>query len=169
MDPTLENRQRALERAHPPFRILCLPRKRAGRIRGQTRAAAIVHGTDWTERYLWIAAAALKSHQKHFVVEGEEVVLGVDDDASDFNALHSRKHNSEAQLWAFVLAIDGDGPRDLPLYLRKTNLQRLLTPLGHVETQFLDRQEIGSCFRPFRDRSCLAFGHFYNPHASRAL
>lgn len=29
---------------------------------------------------------------------GEEVVLGVDDDASDFNALHSRKHNSEAQL-----------------------------------------------------------------------
>ncbi|MET4279955.1 MULTISPECIES: hypothetical protein [unclassified Bradyrhizobium] len=29
-----------------------VPRKRAGRIRGQTRAAAIVHGTDWTERYL---------------------------------------------------------------------------------------------------------------------
>ncbi|WP_354212050.1 MULTISPECIES: hypothetical protein [unclassified Bradyrhizobium] len=55
-------------------------------------------------------------------------MLGVDDDASDFNALHSRKHNSEAQLWAFVLAIDGDGPRDLPLYLRKTNLQRLLAP-----------------------------------------
>ncbi|WP_338014083.1 hypothetical protein [Bradyrhizobium canariense] len=49
---------------------------------------AIAHGTDWIERYPWIAAAALKNRQKHFVVEGEEVVLGVDD-VSDFNALHS--------------------------------------------------------------------------------
>lgn len=47
--------------------------------------AAIAHGTDWTERYPWIAAAALKNRQKHFVVEGEEVVLGVDD-VSDFSA-----------------------------------------------------------------------------------
>ncbi len=58
------------------------------------------------------------------------MVLGVDDDASDFNALHSRKHNSEAQLWAFVLAVDGDGPRDLPLYLRNKFTAAASAPAG---------------------------------------
>ena len=54
------------------------------------------------------------------------VVLGVDGIA-DFDALHSRKHNDEVQLYAFdILALDGDDLRRLPLSLRKTNLARLL-------------------------------------------
>src|SRR5438093_11417771 len=31
------------------------------------------NGTDWTKRYPWIAEAALKNRQKHFVIDGEAV------------------------------------------------------------------------------------------------
>jgi ATP-dependent DNA ligase len=41
------------------------------------------------------------------MLDGEAVVLGVDG-VSDFNALHSRKHDDEVQLYAFdILALDG--------------------------------------------------------------
>jgi bifunctional non-homologous end joining protein LigD len=54
------------------------------------------------------------------------VILCVDG-VSDFNALHSRKHDHEVQLYAFdLLAVAGDGLRDLPLHQRKTKLERLL-------------------------------------------
>ena len=46
---------------------------------------------------------------------------------SDFDALHSGKHNEEVQLCAFDILIEGvDDLRKLPLHLRKTNLERLL-------------------------------------------
>jgi bifunctional non-homologous end joining protein LigD len=49
-------------------------------------------------------------------------LLGVDG-ISDFNGLHSRRHDGEVQLYAFdVLALDGEDLRKLPLPLRKTNL-----------------------------------------------
>jgi hypothetical protein len=49
------------------------------------------------------------------VIDGEAVILGVDG-ISDFDALHSGKHNDEVQLCAFdVLAMDGDDLRRLPL------------------------------------------------------
>lgn len=48
----------------------------------------------------WIVESALKNRQKHFVVDGEAVVLGVDG-RSDFDALHTGKHDEEAQLYAF--------------------------------------------------------------------
>jgi ATP-dependent DNA ligase len=52
--------------------------------------------------------------------------LGVDG-VSDFNALHSGKHNEEVQLYAFdILALDGDDLRPLPLSMRKAHLSRLL-------------------------------------------
>jgi hypothetical protein len=45
---------------------------------------------------------------------------------SDFNALHSGKHNEEVQLYAFdVLALNGDDLRSLPLLMRKAHLSRL--------------------------------------------
>jgi hypothetical protein len=54
------------------------------------------------------------------------VLLGVDG-ISDFNGLHSRRHNDEVQLCAFdILVLDGEDLRKLPLSLRKTNLARLL-------------------------------------------
>jgi bifunctional non-homologous end joining protein LigD len=84
------------------------------------------NGHDWTRRYPWIVESALKNRQKHFVIDGEAVVLGVDG-ISDFDALHSGKHDDEVQFYAFdMLAGDGDDMRRLPLTMRKTNLARLL-------------------------------------------
>jgi bifunctional non-homologous end joining protein LigD len=75
-------------------------------------------GYDWSKRYPWIVEAALKNRLKQFVIDGEAVILGVDG-YSDFNALHSGKHNDEVQLLAFdVLAMDGDDLRDLSLSMR---------------------------------------------------
>ena len=101
-------------------------------------------GYDWTKRFLWIVEAALKNRQNQFVIDGEAVILGVDG-VSDFNALHSGKHNEEVQLCAFdVLALDGDDLRNLPLSMRKTNLARLLTcrPDGIFVSDF-EQGEIG--------------------------
>jgi bifunctional non-homologous end joining protein LigD len=65
-----------------------------------------------------------EERHKQFVIDGEAV--GVDS-VADFNALHSRKHEEEAQLYAFdILALDGDDSRGLPLSMRKTNPARLL-------------------------------------------
>jgi len=100
-------------------------------------------GYDWTKRYPWIVEAALKNRIKQFVIDGEAVVLGVDG-ISDFNALHSGRHNEEVQLCAFdALALGGDDMRRLPLSMRKANLARLLArrPLSPFE-----QGEIGPCF-----------------------
>jgi ATP dependent DNA ligase domain len=67
-----------------------------------------------------------KNREKQFVIDGEAVILGVDG-ISDFNALHSGKHNHEVQLYAFdVLAMEGDDLRPLPLSMRKASLAKLL-------------------------------------------
>jgi bifunctional non-homologous end joining protein LigD len=66
------------------------------------------------------------NRQKQFIIDGEAVILGVDG-VPDFNALHSRKHDEEVQLYAFdILTLDGEDLRPLPLSLRKTSLVRLL-------------------------------------------
>jgi bifunctional non-homologous end joining protein LigD len=49
----------------------------------------------WTGRYPRIVESALKNRHRQFVVDGQAVVLGV----NDFNALHSRKHDHEVQLY----------------------------------------------------------------------
>jgi bifunctional non-homologous end joining protein LigD len=102
------------------------------------------NGNDWSGRYPWIVEAALKNKHSQFVIDGEAVVLGVDGIA-DFNALHSRKHNHEVQLYAFdILALDGDDLRTLPLSSRKANLARLLArrPDGIFVAPF-EQGEIG--------------------------
>ncbi len=101
-------------------------------------------GYNWTNRYPWIVEAALKNRFKQFVIDGEAVVLGVDG-VADFDALHSRKHDHEVQLYAFdILALDGDDLRRLPLSMRKTNLARLLArrPDGIFVAPF-EQGEIG--------------------------
>jgi hypothetical protein len=63
----------------------------------------------------------------------------------DFNALHSRQHDEEVQLYAFdILALDGEDLRGLPLSLRKTKLARLLArrPDGVFVAPF-EQGEIG--------------------------
>jgi ATP dependent DNA ligase domain len=102
------------------------------------------NGYDWTGRFPWIVSAALKNRTNQFVIDGEAVILGVDG-VSDFNALHSGKHNEEAQLYAFdVLATDGEDLHDLPLSIRKANLARLLRPA---------RRHVRCALRTGRDRS----------------
>jgi ATP-dependent DNA ligase len=98
-------------------------------------------GYDWTKRFPWIAQAALKNRQSHFVIDGESGILGVDG-RSDFNALHSNRQNSEVQLCAFdVLAMGGEDLRALPLTMRKTNLERLMR--GRPDGIFINPFEIG--------------------------
>ena len=87
---------------------------------------------------------ARKIKQQHFVIDGEAVVLGVDG-ISDFDALHSGKHNDEVQLYAFdILALNGDDLRPLPLSMRKAHLERLLArrPDGIFISPF-EQGEIG--------------------------
>jgi ATP-dependent DNA ligase len=64
---------------------------------------------------------------------------------SDFDALHSRRHDDEVQLYAFdILALDGEDLRGLPLSMRKTKLARLLArrPDGIFVAPF-EQGEIG--------------------------
>jgi bifunctional non-homologous end joining protein LigD len=99
-------------------------------------------GYDWTRRFPWIAEAALKNRRRQFVIDGEAVVLCLDG-MPDFNARHSGKHNAEVQFCAFdVLAVDGDDLRDLPLSMRKTNLERLLR--GRPDGIFVNPFESGA-------------------------
>jgi bifunctional non-homologous end joining protein LigD len=101
-------------------------------------------GYNWTGRYPWVVEAAREVRQKHFVLDGEAVILGVDG-VANFNALHSGKHNDQVQLCAFdLLAEGGDDLRKLPLHLRKTNLERLFArrPEGVFVNPF-ERGEIG--------------------------
>ncbi len=78
------------------------------------------------------------------MIDGEAVILGVDG-VSDFNALHSCKHDHEVQLCAFDILVEGDDDlRALPLSMRKVNLERLLRrrPEGIFINPF-ERGEIG--------------------------
>src|SRR6201995_4200333 len=102
------------------------------------------NGHDWTDRYPWIVQAALQNRSKHFVLDGEAVILGIDGN-SNFDDLHSGKFNDEVQFYAFdMLAGDGDDLRKLPLSMRKANLQRLLArrPEGIFVAPF-EQGEIG--------------------------
>lgn len=79
------------------------------------------------------------------MLDGEAVVLGVHG-VSDFNALHSRKHDHEVQFCAFDILVEGDDDlRKLPLHLRKSSsLERLLA--RRCEGVFInpfERGEIG--------------------------
>jgi bifunctional non-homologous end joining protein LigD len=122
---------------HDGYRLIVV--RDGARVRLFTR-----NGHDWTGRYPLIVEAALKHRQTSFVIDGEAVLLGVDG-VSDFNGLHSRKHDDEVQLYAFdILALDGDDLRKLPLSMRKANLARLLArrPEGIFVSDF-EQGEIG--------------------------
>ncbi|MGK7056955.1 DNA ligase [Bradyrhizobium sp. 1050_B9_N1_2] len=83
-------------------------------------------GLDWTWRFPWIVETARQLRQARFAIDGEIVVLDARG-ISDFDALHSGKHNAEAQLYAFdLVGIAGDDLRQLPLFERKAELGKLL-------------------------------------------
>jgi ATP-dependent DNA ligase len=104
---------------HDGYRLII--RREGKRVRLFTR-----NGHDWSGRYPLITEAALRNRNSSFVIDGEAVLLGVYG-RSDFNGLHSRKHDYEVEFYAFdMLVSDGDDLRRLPLSMRKTNLARIL-------------------------------------------
>jgi bifunctional non-homologous end joining protein LigD len=122
---------------HDGYRLIV--QKDQKRVRLFTR-----NGHDFTDHYPLIVQAALSNRSSSFVIDGEAVLLGVDG-VSDFDGLHSRRHDDEVQLYAFdILAADGDDLRKLPLAMRKTNLARLLArrPEGIFISDF-EQGEIG--------------------------
>jgi ATP-dependent DNA ligase len=109
-------------------------------------------GLEWTWRFPWIAEAALKMKQQRFVIDGEICVLDLRG-ISDFNALHSNKHNDEAQLYAFdLVAIDGNDLRELPLFDRKAKLGKLLK--GRSDGIFVAPFESGEIGPGLFDAAC---------------
>ena len=73
------------------------------------------NGHDWSDRFPRIVEAALRNRNSSFVIDGEAVLLGVDG-RSDFNGLHSRRHDAEVEFYAFdMLVSDGEDLRKLPL------------------------------------------------------
>jgi hypothetical protein len=54
------------------------------------------NGRDWSDRFPLITEPALRNRNSSFVIDGEAVLLGVDG-RSDFNGLHSRRHDDEVQ------------------------------------------------------------------------
>ena len=66
------------------------------------------NGHDWSSRYPRIVEAALRNRNSSFVLDGEAVLLGVDG-VSDFNGLHSRRHDHEVEFYAFDMMVsDGE-------------------------------------------------------------
>ena len=106
---------------HDGYRLIV--QREGKRVRLFTR-----NGHDWSGRFALITEAALRNRNSSFVLdgEGEAVLLGVDGH-SDFEGLHSRKHDHEVEFYAFdMLVSDSEDVRKLPLSMRKTNLARIL-------------------------------------------
>ncbi len=84
------------------------------------------HGFDWTNRYRRVIEAAAKLPATSFVIDGEGVILDPNG-KSDFDRLHSRRHESEVQLLAFdLLELEGVDLRQEPLERRKAALAKVL-------------------------------------------
>ena len=102
------------------------------------------NGHDWSGRFPLITET-LRNRNSSFVIDGEAVLLGVDG-RSDFNGLHSRRHDDEVEFYAFdCLVSDGEDLRRLPPSIRKTNLARLLA--RRVDGIFLSEFEQGEIGR----------------------
>lgn len=125
------------------------------------------NGHDWTARFPWIVETALNIRKDRFVIDGEAVVLGVDG-VSDFDALISRRHDHEVQLYAFdVVAIGGEDLRQLPLHLRKNNLAQLLR--RHPEGIFVAPFEQGDIGPELYQAACrMGLEGLVSKHRERA-
>jgi bifunctional non-homologous end joining protein LigD len=91
-----------------------------------------------------ISEAALRNRNSSFVIDGEAELRGVDG-RSDFNGLHSRRHDHEVAFYAFdMLVSEAEDLRKLPLSMRKTNLARLLARrVDGIHLAPLEQGEIG--------------------------
>jgi bifunctional non-homologous end joining protein LigD len=124
-------------------------------------------GLDWTWRFPWIVETAHKIRTSRFTIDGEIVVLDVQG-ISDFDALHSGRHNEEAQLYAFdLVTLDGDDLRDLPLFERKDRLGKLLR--GRPEGIFVAPFEQGEIGPDLFEAACrMGLEGLVSKHRERA-
>jgi ATP-dependent DNA ligase len=142
---------------HDGYRLIV--QREGKRVRLLTR-----NGHDWSNRYPLIVEAALRNRQSSFVIDREAVLLGVDG-VSDFNGLHSRRHDAEVQLYSFdILALGGEDLRTLPLSLRKTNLARLLARAGRKESS-LPRSNMARSDRTYSGRPASSDWRAWFPSA----
>ena len=110
---------------HDVFRLMV--RREGSRVRCFTRG-----GYDWAARFPAIVQAACRIKAQSFLIDGEVVVCR-DDSLSDFNALHSRRHDHDAVLFAFdLIEHQGDDLRNAPLLDRKRQLGKLLGRAKHA-------------------------------------
>src|SRR5258706_6813226 len=70
---------------HDGYRLVVV--RDGARVRLLTR-----NGYDWSNRYPLIVEAALRNRTTSFVIDGEAGLLG-GDGISEFNGLHSRRHD----------------------------------------------------------------------------
>jgi ATP-dependent DNA ligase len=97
-------------------------------------------GFDWTDRFPVIVEAAARLRANSFVLDGEGVILRPDG-VADFDRLHARRHDGEAQLLGFdLLELDGTDLRREPLESRKATLASLLRRSRHA-IQFVEHIE----------------------------
>jgi bifunctional non-homologous end joining protein LigD len=102
-------------------------RREGSRVRCFTRG-----GYDWAARFPAIVRAASRIKAQSFLIDGEVVVCR-DDGLSDFNALHSRRRDHDAVLFAFdLIEHQGDDLRNAPLLDRKRQLAKLLGKAKHA-------------------------------------
>jgi ATP-dependent DNA ligase len=128
-------------------------------------------GGDYTGRFPWIVEAARMNRQGWFIIDGEAVLLG-DGGISDFDGLHSGKHDAEVQLYAFdILAMGSNDLRELPLSMRKRALAGLVATDGVPYSEGIfpapfERGELG----PDLFRKTCEFGleGLVSKHAERA-
>ncbi|MBP2427617.1 hypothetical protein [Bradyrhizobium elkanii] len=91
---------------------------------GKTVLVSSRSALDWTWRFPWIVESALKLPLTQFAIAGEICVLDARG-VSDFDALHSNRHNEDAQLYAFdSVALDGDDLREEPRSSGRPPLRR---------------------------------------------
>jgi bifunctional non-homologous end joining protein LigD len=118
---------------HDGYRLMI--RRTPDGVRIRTR-----RGFDWTDRYPLIVEAARRLHATSFVLDGEGVILRPDG-VSDFDRLHSRRHDREVQLLGFdLLELNGADLRGEMLIDRKATLARLLRR-SHDCIQFVEHIE----------------------------
>src|SRR2546429_8418772 len=104
---------------HDGFRLMV--RREGSRVRCFTRG-----GYDWAARFPAIVEAANGIKAQWFLIDGEVVVCR-DDGLSDFKALHSRRRDHDAVLFAFdLIEHQGDDLRNAPFLDRKRCLAKLL-------------------------------------------
>ncbi len=125
---------------HDGYRLIV--QREGQRVRLWTR-----NGHDWSGRFPLISEAALRNRNSSFVIDGEAVLLGVDG-RSDFNGLHSRKHDDEVQFYAFdCLVNNGDDLRRLPLTMSAVHHRTL-------HTKSITRSSIDAVAATTKRRGC---------------